>query len=203
MLFRSGGKVVHGYFQPVFTPLTLGRPITISAADGIPGFAGYRVPSGTQLLQATIRGSNGDADLYIQDPSNNLDSSTRDGSNETLTYVNPATGVWLVFVDSYAAYSNAVLTVGPVTPTVITGSVTLPNLSGVLGSETYYKITVPSTATSLKIETSGGSGDVDLYLRKGLPPFCQSDSTVVSTSCVSDLMSENRSEEHTSELQSH
>jgi hypothetical protein len=41
------------------------------------------------------------------------------------------------------------------------------NLSGDISSETIYKVTVPANESLLTLSTSGGSGDVDLYLRKG------------------------------------
>lgn len=46
----------------------------------------------------------------------------------------------------------------------------LTALSGALDSETRYAITVPAGATNLKIVTSGGTGDVDVYVRFGSMP---------------------------------
>lgn len=44
------------------------------------------------------------------------------------------------------------------------------NLSASEGSSVYYKVAVPSGATSLEVKTWGGSGDCDLYLRYGNAP---------------------------------
>src|SRR5581483_2191985 len=38
------------------------------------------------------------------------------------------------------------------------------------GAFQYFKITVPSSQTSLKVTTSGGTGDADLYLKLGAQP---------------------------------
>ena len=46
----------------------------------------------------------------------------------------------------------------------------VPNLSGVAGSGRYYVINVPTGMTSLTVNTSGGTGDVDLYVRQGSLP---------------------------------
>jgi serine protease len=47
---------------------------------------------------------------------------------------------------------------------------TVGNLSGAQGSELDFYIDVPDGATNLSISTSGGSGDVDLYVRRGAEP---------------------------------
>jgi secreted trypsin-like serine protease len=43
-------------------------------------------------------------------------------------------------------------------------------LSGASSSFQHFAITVPSGATSLTVETSGGTGDADLYVRQGSQP---------------------------------
>nr|WP_255783936.1 S8 family peptidase [Lysobacter chinensis] len=44
------------------------------------------------------------------------------------------------------------------------------NVSGASGSETRYTFTVPAGASNLSFNTSGGSGDADLYVRFGAAP---------------------------------
>jgi hypothetical protein len=43
-------------------------------------------------------------------------------------------------------------------------------LSGAVGSQRLYKITVPANTALLSITSSGGTGDVDLYLKRGSAP---------------------------------
>jgi vibriolysin len=56
------------------------------------------------------------------------------------------------------------------------GTITLSNnqtvtgIAGATGSWTYYKITVPSGQSSLKVTMSGGTGDADLYVKFGAQP---------------------------------
>lgn len=57
---------------------------------------------------------------------------------------------------------------------VLTNGQTVSNLSGATGSWTYYKIVVPSGQSSLAIQTSGGSGDCDLYVKRGAQPTSSS-----------------------------
>jgi hypothetical protein len=54
--------------------------------------------------------------------------------------------------------------------TTLTNGVTVTGLSGATGSFTNYKITVPTGQTQLKITMSGGTGDADLYVKRGAQP---------------------------------
>ena len=66
----------------------------------------------------------------------------------------------------------------PVPPTATPGSsgnvlqngTAVNNISGDQGSQTRYTMEVPSGATNLQFEISGGSGDADLYVRFGSEP---------------------------------
>jgi len=55
-------------------------------------------------------------------------------------------------------------------PTALTNGVPVTNQSGATGSETFYTIAVPAGASNLTIQTAGGSGDADLYVRFGSAP---------------------------------
>jgi len=57
--------------------------------------------------------------------------------------------------------------------------------TGARGTQTLYKIVVPTGATSLSITLSGGTGDVDLYMQQGTPPGIVSYNTT-STTCSSE-----------------
>ncbi len=57
-----------------------------------------------------------------------------------------------------------------VTRTVLSNDVPVSNLSGAAGSQRYFKISVPAGRPSLVVTLSGGSGDADLYVRRGQLP---------------------------------
>src|SRR5262249_8124569 len=95
-----------------------------------------------------------------------------DGNTETLSLADPTPGPWLVEVDGYQAYSGVTLSTNFVTPTPISANGSLSNLSGDHTSETFYRITVPPGVANLSIATSGGTGDVDILVRKGAPAVC-------------------------------
>lgn len=56
----------------------------------------------------------------------------------------------------------------------LTNGVPKTGLSGSANSERFFKIDVPAGATNLVIEISGGSGDADLYTRRGAKPTASS-----------------------------
>src|SRR4030042_7173846 len=61
-------------------------------------------------------------------------------------------------------------------PTVLTDGVPLTGLSGAAASQTFYQIDLPAGQGELEIRISGGTGDCDLYVRRGgLPSFTQYD----------------------------
>jgi vibriolysin len=54
--------------------------------------------------------------------------------------------------------------------TTLSNNQTVTGISGGTGSWTNYKITVPTGQTQLKITMSGGTGDADLYVKRGAQP---------------------------------
>ena len=79
------------------------------------------IPRGTANLNVEIRGSNGDADVYVyQDGapttavSNVVNSSIRcvpllNGSNESCNFSNPAAGTWYVRIHAYSTFTDLTL----------------------------------------------------------------------------------------------
>ena len=169
-----GGKVVHGYALPVLTILADDSPKIISADSDSTGYASFTVPPNTSLLQFTLRGGSGDSDLIVTGPDGRFFISPRDGNNETLSIVNPIAGPWDIEVFGFDAYAGVSLKAALVKPGPLAPNTTLSNLTGVISSETFYRVAVPSGATSFSVTTSGGTGDVDIYVRRNLPASCQS-----------------------------
>ncbi|HEX8701887.1 MAG TPA: M4 family metallopeptidase [Myxococcaceae bacterium] len=58
----------------------------------------------------------------------------------------------------------------PPPPTVTLTSGTAVAISDSTGSNKFFKLTVPAGQTSLKFNTSGGTGDLDMYVRRGAAP---------------------------------
>jgi hypothetical protein len=185
-----GGKVVHGYLLPIVTLLNSAAGIPISGDQNSIGYAAFIVPQNAPAVwQLTTRGGIGDVDLEVIGPDGSLSISEREGNNETLSFPNPKPGIWFIYGLGYMTYSDVSLTASMITPAVISGNTILPGLTGISGSETYYRIPVPAGA-NLSIKTAGGTGDVDLFLEKGVPPTCQEDPSVFAA-CSFDQASFN------------
>jgi len=58
--------------------------------------------------------------------------------------------------------------------TVLTNGVAQTGLSGSTGSWKHFKITVPASQTKLEIVMSGGTGDADMYVKRGAQPTSSS-----------------------------
>jgi len=70
----------------------------------------------------------------------------------------------------HACWSAVGVPGGPVSVTTLANGQTISNLSGATGSFAYYKIAVPAGQSTLTIATSGGTGDADLYVKRGALP---------------------------------
>jgi hypothetical protein len=81
-----------------------------------------------------------------------------DMRNRLLCQIDPATGQ---IVQEFGPYATDLANVAAVPRT---------DLAGAEGSETSYQIDVPAGRTKLEVVTSGGTGDVDLYVKKGSTP---------------------------------
>lgn len=156
-----------------------GVAVSISGATGAENFYTFEVPANTAGVTFSMTGGSGDADIYVQQGTKPTQSSYscrpyKNGNEETCTFNNPAAGTWHVMVRGYSAYSGVSLkaqtsTGGGCGANCLDNGVPVTDLSGSRNSEVVYTIDVPAGVT-LSVNTSGGSGDADLYVRKGAAP---------------------------------
>jgi serine protease len=160
------------------TALMNGVAVTgLAGASGSQTFFVLNVPSGQASLTFQISGGTGDADLYVRfgaQPTTGTYGCRPyvNGNNETCTFSNPAAGNWYVLLNGYAAYSGVTLkgTFATDSTTPLTSGVAVTGISGASGSQQFWKLTVPAGKTSATFHTSGGTGDADLYVRRGARP---------------------------------
>ena len=69
-----------------------------------------------------------------------------------------------------AANLLMMVSTGALAATALENAVPVTALSGASGSESFFTLTVPEGATNLNFNTSGGSGDADLYVKFGSAP---------------------------------
>jgi hypothetical protein len=138
------------------------------------------VPSGATRLVTDLYNLTGDADVYLKygvkpdiSSVDECDSQNTGTTSEQCDIASPAAGRWWLAVvnfDPTASYSVKATASGGSSTTVLQNGVPVTGLSGFSGSSALFTIAVPSGASNLVITTSGGSGDVDLYVRLGQVP---------------------------------
>ncbi|UXI70740.1 S8 family serine peptidase [Tahibacter amnicola] len=128
----------------------------------------------TSGLTVNFTDSSTDSDGSIASRSWNFgDGSTSTQTNPSKTYASAGTyTVTLTVTDNGGATNTRTqsVTVGTTPPNVLQNGVAVSNLSAAAGVELTYTMNVPAGATNLKFESSGGTGDADMYVRFGSAP---------------------------------
>lgn len=161
--------------------LTNGVPVSgLSASRGEDILYTLDVPDNAKNISFNISGGSGDADLYVRFGSEPTDSSYdcrpyRNGNNESCSG-SQVGGTYYVRVKAYSNFSGVSL-VGAFEegsdngPEPINETYSI-NLSQ--GEWTYYSFDLSSGYSNLNVAISGGSGDADIYVRKGSQPTTSS-----------------------------
>jgi pseudolysin/vibriolysin len=157
----------------------------VSGASGADNDFFITVPSGASNLVMSISGGSGDADLYTKFGSAPTTSSYdcrpyKSGNSESCSVASPAAGKYYIKVHGYSSYSGVTVKASYSTggggggdTGGLQNGVPVTGLSGAKNSKTYFTVTVPA-GSALTIATSGGSGDVDLYVKQGSQPTTSS-----------------------------
>lgn len=132
------------------------------------------VPAGATNISFVMSGGSGDADLYVKFGSAPTDSSYdcrpyKTGNSETCTGTSSG-GTYYVRIKAYSTFSNVSLTgsyTDPGTGGTSPINETISNISVSLRAWTRYTQVLPAGYSNLTITMSGGSGDADLYVRRG------------------------------------
>ncbi len=167
--------------EPGDGTLANGVPVTgVAGAANSTQYWTITVPAGATNLVISTSGGSGDADLYVRYGAQPTTSAYdcrpyRSGNSESCSFAAPQAGVYHVLVRGYSAFSGLTLT-GSYTAgsggsgNELQNGVPVTGLSGAAGSVRDWILQVPSGASALTIASSGGSGDGDLYVRRGSAP---------------------------------
>jgi len=149
----------------------------LSGATGSEQFFTLEVPAGATDLSFAMSGGSGDADLYVRFGANPTTSTYEcrpflNGNNETCDISNVQAGTYHVMIRAYSNFSAVSLTgsfneAPPPPPPGAGGSATVNDVSASRNNWSRYTLNVPAGMSSLSVVMSGGSGDADLYVRKG------------------------------------
>ncbi|MBL8299013.1 MAG: collagenase [Rhodanobacteraceae bacterium] len=165
---------------PTGSELQNGVPRTgLSAAQGAKLYFTIDVPAGATNLRVAVSGGSGDADLYLRFGSAPTTTAYDcrpwvSGNTENCQVATPQAGRYHVMLDAYSAFSGATLvaTYTPTTNTLpeCTGSAQAMgkncqrgNISANTGNIAYFYVYIPAGTAQLRIRSSGGTGDANLY----------------------------------------
>jgi serine protease len=135
------------------------------------------IPAGSSNLTFNMSGGSGDADLYVRAGAKPTLSTYdcrpwKGGNSESCSYASPSATTYHVMIVGYSAFSSVSLVADYTASSGggTGGGTTKSNLSGSKGSWKHYTVTVPSGMSTFDVDISGGSGDADVYVRRGARP---------------------------------
>jgi serine protease len=137
------------------------------------------VPAGATELNFDMAGGTGDADLYVKFGSAPTTSSYdcrpyKGGNTESCPIANVQAGTYHVKMIAYSAFTGVSLTGSFTEPTTgggaTGGSSSVTDINVARRAWTYYTIDVPAGMATLDFAMSGGTGDADMYIRRGSQP---------------------------------
>ncbi|WP_444997792.1 M4 family metallopeptidase [Aliikangiella sp. IMCC44359] len=138
----------------------------------------FKVPTGASNINFVMSGGSGDADLYVKFGSKPTDSSYdcrpyKSGNAESCTGSQTG-GTYYVRLKAYSTFSNVSIKASytggtdpdpdPTNPPI---DETVNNVSVAQGQWTRYTQVLPAGYSTMTVTISGGTGDADLYVRKG------------------------------------
>ncbi len=134
----------------------------------------FKVPSGATNIKFEMSGGSGDADLYVKFGSAPTDSSYdcrpyKNGNAETCTGSQTG-GTYYLRLKAYSTFSGVSIKASysdDTNPGTDPINRTENNVSVTRGQWTRFTQILPAGYANLKVTTSGGTGDADLYVRKG------------------------------------
>ncbi len=127
------------------------------------------------VVNVVMSGGTGDADLYVRKGA--LPTKTTydcrpyaGGNNENCSVTVGTPGRVHVKLIGYAAYSDVTLVATATVDNGPSNDFPQTGVSAATSEWARYTYTVPAGATQITVATSGGTGDADLYVRKGAEP---------------------------------
>ncbi|KQZ68125.1 xanthorhodopsin [Rhodanobacter sp. Root561] len=141
------------------------------------------IPAGATNLVIAESGGTGDADLYTKFGSAPTLSSYDcrpyvSGNSESCTVASPQAGTYYVMLNGYAAFSGvsikATWSTGGGGGNVLQNGTPVTGLQATKSNAVNYTMVIPAGASNLKFAISGGTGDADLYVKRGSAPTTSS-----------------------------
>jgi len=186
--FGSDGEPTEGtQVEVVPGSLVLENGVPLTGRSGAAGsFTVYtfQVPAGGagRVLQFRVRGGTGNPDLYVRrgsepttgtfDCRSAIFTDSYSNNLDFCSILDPQPATWYVGVHGADAYSDVTVDANilDVVPLELGAPVT--GLAGAISDVRYFVVGVPTTGVAtLHLETTGGSGDADLFASPAASPF--------------------------------
>lgn len=158
------------------TSLTDGVAVTgISGSTSSAKFYRITVPSGAAGVTFKTYGGSGNCNMYIRrstlPTTTTYDHAAVTSTNTETVYISyPTAGEYFIMLQGASSYSGMSLLADYSMYITLTDGLTRTGISGSTGNYKYFRIAVPAGAASLRIKSSGGAGNCNLYARKGALP---------------------------------
>jgi len=180
---RNGGRAYYSNYGSVVDVAAAGGDTSTGTFNGIlstlnngstsPGQDSYGFYQGTSMATPHVAGVS--ALLYAVKPLITPDEVEQILKNTSRAF--PATcsqcGSGIVNAQAAVIEANGG-TAPPAQSNMLTNNIPVPGLSGVTASEQKFIIDIPAGAANLQFNISGGSGDVDLYIKSVSEPTTSS-----------------------------
>ena len=155
------------------TVLNNGSTVTVNGSANTERYYRIDVPAGASDLRIATSGGSGDVDLYVRAGARPTTSTYdcrpfREGNSEACTAASPSNASYFIMLRGFSNYSNVTLSASYSGGGV--ESISLRELSGAQGSWKHYAVTVPAGKSLLETDIGLGTGDADLYVRRGSRP---------------------------------
>ncbi|RHW75453.1 S8 family serine peptidase [Colwellia sp. RSH04] len=155
--------------------------IGLSAASGQELSFTLDVPANATDLSFNMSGGTGDADLYVKFGSapttTNYDCRPyKSGNTESCPITTAQVGTYHVKLIAYSSFSGVSLSASYTDNSdgATGGSANITDINISRREWKYYTIDVPAGMSALDFNISGGSGDADLYIKRGSQPTSSS-----------------------------
>ncbi|QTD49922.1 PKD domain-containing protein [Sulfidibacter corallicola] len=138
-------------------------------------FLKVTVPANHNFVRFAVLGGTGDCDLYVKEGELPTTSdygyrSWNPGNREVIDINGRQGRTYFVLLNAYEAFDGLMFAVNTDGVYTVDQSGAVDDLWGNRNTGRYFRIEVPAHVATLTIETSGGSGDCDLYLKEGSQP---------------------------------
>ncbi|WP_375765586.1 PPC domain-containing protein [Archangium gephyra] len=175
---RSGYNAVGTFYVNLYcdsTSTTLSNGVALTYQSGAGGSVKYytvKVPEGSVNLTFTASGSSGDVNLYVKNGARPTTgwydcASTSGTTYEACSLPSASPGTYHVMLVGVSSYSGLSLTARW---NKLQNGVTVSNLFAGSAVEKLYTYSVPLNSMYASFTLYGGSGDADIYVRRGSPP---------------------------------